>query len=74
MEEKIENYVDSSLEGFAPFLYKLNVVGGILLIILGIFITIKNKNNPKERMKVIGMITIGIGVLAFFSGMMQIVL
>lgn len=42
MEEKMESYIDSSLEGFEPFLYKLNVAGGILLIIVGLLLIIKN--------------------------------
>lgn len=28
MEEKMGSYIDSSLESFEPFLYKLNVAGG----------------------------------------------
>lgn len=70
----MEEYIDSSLEGFAPFLYKLNVAGGILLIIFGIFLVIKNKNTPKAKIMIIGVICTGIGVLALFSGMMQIIL
>lgn len=72
MEEKMEQYIDSSLEGFTPFLYKLNVVGGILLIIIGIFLVIKNKDNSKAKGMIIGVICAGIGILALFSGMIQI--
>ncbi|HLR66867.1 MAG TPA: hypothetical protein VK105_06985 [Virgibacillus sp.] len=74
MEEKIENYIDSSLEGLEPFLYKLNVAGGIILIIIGLLLIIKNKDNSKRKMMIIGVICTGIGVLALSSGIMQMIL
>lgn len=74
MEEKMESYIDSSLEGFEPFLYKLNVAGGILLIIVGLLLIIKNKDHSKSKMMIIGVICTGIGVLALSSGIMQTIL
>lgn len=71
MEERIENYLDSSLESVAPLLYLFSVIGGIFLIIIGIILIIKNKNTFNGKKKMIGIACIGIGFLALFSGIIQ---
>lgn len=71
MEERIENYIDRGLENVAPILYILSIVGGLLLIIIGFSLIIKNKTTANETKKIIGILMIGIGLLALFSGIIQ---
>lgn len=74
MEERIENYIDRGLENVAPILYILSIVGGISFIIIGLSLIIKNKSTPNETKKMIAILMIGIGLFAFFSGIIQYLL
>lgn len=74
MEEKIENYIDSSLENIAPFLHLFSIIGGVLLIITGLFLIVKTRETHNTKKKAIGMTCLGIGSLATFSSFIQYVL
>lgn len=71
MESRMENYIDSSLENIAPILYMFSIIGGILLLITGLFLIAKNKNTQNNTKKVAGVATFGIGFLAIVSGIIQ---
>lgn len=71
MEQRIEIYIDNSLENIAPLLYLFSIAGGIVLIIIGIILILKNRKTPNDKMKMIGMAIIGVGFLALFSGFIQ---
>ncbi len=71
MEQRIENFIDSSLENIAPLLYIFSIVGGILLIMIGSILIIKNKKTSTDKKKMVGILMISIGLLALFSGIIQ---
>lgn len=70
MEERIENYIDSQLENFASALYLISIVVGIVLIFTGVTLLLR-RNKSNERKRTIGFLSIGIGFLALFSGILQ---
>lgn len=72
-ENRLDNYVNDTLGGVSPFLYLLNVIKRIILIILGVFLIIK-KMNSGEKMSIFRIICIVIGVIAVLSCLMQYLL
>lgn len=72
MEERIENYIDSGLENIAPQLYIFSIAAGILLVLIGFIMAMNNR--ATSTTKKIGVTSICIGILAFFSGTMQYLL
>jgi len=71
VENRIEGYIDSSLEDLAPILYMFSIIGGILLLIIGLFLVVKNNNTQNKKKYIIGIGCFGIGFLALVSGIIQ---
>jgi len=71
VESRIAGYIGSTLENVAPTLYLLSVICGIVLVMIGFYLIIKNRNNHYKTKKIIGVICISIGFLAVFSGIIQ---
>lgn len=61
MKNNTENYRDSSLENIVPILYMSSVIVGILRLITGLFLIIKNNNTQNKGMKLVGVACVGIG-------------
>lgn len=74
MEKKFENTVDGVLDNlfghFKSEVSILNIIGGIVLILLG-FVLLKNR--ATEGKKVFGWILLTIGCLGILSGAAQLV-
>ncbi|WP_152396099.1 hypothetical protein [Paenibacillus guangzhouensis] len=69
MEQKIEGFVDRMLENFAPQFFWLSVILGVIIILLGITFTVRRSST--KNLQTVGMICIGVGVLAILSGWVQ---
>lgn len=73
MEERLENSIDSMLDSFSPLLYIFNVLGGLLLLLIGVFLLMKSRQPKQDKKKIIGFTMIGLGALAIFSGVLQMI-
>lgn len=72
MEQKIEAAIDKGLESISYGLYISSIGFGIVLILLGIFLVLKNKGSQKKTgMANIGLICLVLGVVAIISGLIQ---
>lgn len=69
MEQKIERYIDSTLENIGPQMYLFSIILGIFLIFLGI--TFIAKRSSTRNLKTVGLVCIGIGALAIVSSLVQ---
>ncbi|MGG0668678.1 hypothetical protein [Sporosarcina koreensis] len=70
MELAIEKVVDNFFVGTAPqFLTIVNVILGVILFFIGVILLMKK--SPNKKMKTIGLICFGIGVVSITSGAMQ---
>ncbi|CRK83860.1 hypothetical protein [Neobacillus massiliamazoniensis] len=69
MEQKIENAIDYTLENLAPLFYRSSIIIGILLALLGLLLYFRKSS--KKKLKTVSLITIGIGIFAILSGIMQ---
>ncbi len=74
MEQGIESGIDHALENISTQLYILSVVAGVILFIIGLYLILRNSEKKKQKTKMIGLISLGIGILAFFSGIFQIII
>lgn len=70
MEQKIENAIDYALENFAPLFYRSSIIIGILLILLGLLLFFRKSS--KKKLKTVSLISIGIGIFAIASGIIQL--
>lgn len=70
MEQRIENYIENSLENVASQLFLFSIIFGAFLIILGIFLMIRH--STKRYLNTLGMTCIVIGIIAIFSSIIQI--
>lgn len=73
MTKIMMSLANSSVNDLSTSLYKLNVFAGIVLIIIGVFLVIKQKSRPKKNRMIAATICIGIGVLAIFSGLIELI-
>ncbi len=70
MELSIDKVVDNFLLATAPqFLTIANVILGVILSLIGVSLMLKK--TPNKKMKTIGLICFGIGVVSITSGAMQ---
>ncbi|CAM3715497.1 hypothetical protein [Mesobacillus zeae] len=69
MEQKIERYIDNTLDNIAPQIYLFNTILGIVLILLGITFIIKRSST--KNLKTIGLVCVGVGAVAIVSGLVQ---
>jgi hypothetical protein len=70
MELTIDKVVDNFFVGTAPqFLTIVNVMLGVILLLIGVILMIKK--SPNKKMKNIGLICVGIGVVSIISGATQ---
>ncbi|WP_096186414.1 hypothetical protein [Evansella halocellulosilytica] len=74
MEEGIERIIDQTLANIDQQLYILSAVAGVLLFFIGLYLVIRKSKNNKQGMKILGQVCLGIGILAFFSGVIQILI
>jgi hypothetical protein len=73
MERKVEGVIDNGLESISAQLYIFSVGLGIVLVILGAFLFIKNKGSKmKKGITNIGLICLVLGIVAIISGLVQI--
>ncbi len=73
MEQTIEGTIDNGLESISAQLYIFSIGLGIVLLILGAFLVIKNKGSKKKKsITNIGLICLVLGIVAIISGLMQI--
>ncbi len=64
MERTIENAADRILDNiFGGIGLQVNIIFGIFMLVLGIFICVLFKNKMSKTMKIIGFIFIGLGWL-----------
>ena len=74
MEKKIENAVDGLLDNvfgqFQSQVFFLNIIGGIILVILGLGL-LKNKSTDGKRL--LGWIAMSMGCLGLLSGVAQLI-
>jgi uncharacterized membrane protein HdeD (DUF308 family) len=69
MEQKIENAIDYTLENLAPLFYRSSIIIGILLALLGLLLYFRKSS--QKKLKTVSLISIGIGIFAILSGIMQ---
>lgn len=70
MELAIDKVVDNFFVGTAPqFLTIVNVILGVILFFIGVILLMKK--SPNKKMKTIGLICFGIGVVSIISGATQ---
>lgn len=72
MEQKIEGAIDKGLESISSGLYIFSVGIGIVLIILGAFLLLKNRGSQKKKgIANMGLVCLVLGVVAIISGIVQ---
>lgn len=69
MERTIDKIVDNFFEGIAPQILIGNVILGAILFLIGLILMIKK--SPNKKLKTIGLIFLGIGVVSIISGATQ---
>ncbi|MFD0617099.1 hypothetical protein ACFQZR_06455 [Paenibacillus sp. GCM10027629] len=69
MEQKIEGFIDRTLDNFAPQLLWFSIIVGVIIILLGITFTVRRSST--KNLQTVGMVCIGFGVLAIVSGLVQ---
>jgi len=69
MEQKIEGFIDRTLDNFAPQLLWSSIIVGVIIILLGITFTVRRSST--KNLQTVGMVCIGVGVLAIVSGLVQ---
>lgn len=75
MERTIENAADRILDNiFGGIGLQVNIIFGIFMLVLGIFICVLFKNKMSKTMKIIGFIFIGLGCLGILSSVIQMLL
>lgn len=73
MEQKIESAIDKGLDSVSSGLYLFSIGFGIVLIILGGFLLLKNRGLQKKKgIANIGLVCLILGVVAIISGLIQI--
>ena len=73
MEKVIEGAIDNGLESISSGLYIFSIGFGILLLLLGAFLLLKNRGSQKKKGIVnIGLVCLVLGVAAIISGLVQI--
>ena len=72
MEQKIEGVIDQGLESIATGLYTFSIGFGFVLIILGVLLLFRKRRvKEKKGISYGGLICLVLGILAIFSGVMQ---
>lgn len=69
MEQKIESFIDNTLDYFAPILLWENIIFGIILIFFGLMFFLKKSS--KRNLKTVGLVCVGVGAAAIVSGWVQ---
>lgn len=73
MEKVIEGAIDNGLESISSGLYIFSIGFGILLLLLGVFLSLKNRGSQKKKGIVnIWLVCLVLGVVAIISGLVQI--
>ncbi|WP_397536486.1 hypothetical protein [Rummeliibacillus pycnus] len=70
MEQKIERYIDNTLDNMASQFFLGNIILGIILIFLGIIFIVKKSS--KRNLKTVGLFCVGFGGVSIVSGLAQI--
>ena len=69
MEQKIEGFIDHTLDNFAPQFLWFSIIVGVIIILLGITFTVRRSST--KNLQTVGMVCVGVGVLAIVSGLVQ---